>query len=901
MAITAQQKANLLGVTSFMFNYAPDQDSFGRFEAIIEANPSFYALGTNLARTEAYQSQFAEGITRDEKIDVILGRLGLTEGAGYETGVNFIKARLDAGIPEGQVLMEIGEKMLQDPAPAGLEEASAIFQNKIAASEAYLESGIAGYSSDTLPDLLANITADAASVEEAQAAIDAVANEGETVSLTAAGDDRFFGTENNDTFTAEAGTLQAGDQLLDQSTTDNDTLNAVITNANSNGGAGIAPTLLNIENVNLDLDVFSNAAFDAANTEGATITASSSKLGFNGEFTLNTAGDNNVVAGENVTNLIVDGLEAGTVNTGAAESASVTTVAGTDGEVANVTVNGDIELGVDTADVLNLTATADAVVDLSNVARNAATDVTEIVGSGEGVITVQGNLGGVTDITGVDTAVINTDAATNATDWDVNSISVDVDLTNGLTVADAANVTIDAEQTGLTITGQSNTGSSVNVSSNLAALGSVAFANGTLAAAELELTAAGVEVASLNANDVALTVNVAEGAEFADLNGTNNIELVGAGDVVVADADGLSSLDASNLDGALEVTTAAAAEINGAVGNNTIDFNVSANLDFVGQAGDDSVVLGGAAFKAEANLVLGAGDDTVTFEESLNAGAAVAIEFGDGNDTLVLEDSVSTANATSFSVVGLENIQLAEDGVAGPDATMAAAQLDGESFSVRGQGFDNSTLSVVETTDNGATIDLSGLDVSDSASTGASFVITGGDGDDTITGTGLADTITGGQGDDSLNGGEGEDTFTFEAHGSGTSTNGEDTITGFETADDILNFYAATTANTVNAATFVAGTAIGANDVFYNITAVDTNNDGSLSDGEAATAINSALTNFDSTNADSYFLVEFGDDTLVYEFNDGAGAGAAQTAAAADLTLIGTVEGVTGIEAANIA
>lgn len=232
---------------------------------------------------------------------------------------------------------------------------------------------------------------------------------------------------------------------------------------------------------------------------------------------------------------------------------------------------------------------------------------------------------------------------------------------------------------------------------------------------------------------------------------------------------------------------------------------------------------------------------------------------------------------------------------------MAAAQLDGESFSVRGQGFDNSTLSVVETTDNGATIDLSGLDVSDSASTGASFVITGGDGDDTITGTGLADTITGGQGDDSLNGGEGEDTFTFEAHGSGTSTNGEDTITGFETADDILNFYAATTANTVNAATFVAGTAIGANDVFYNITAVDTNNDGSLSDGEAATAINSALTNFDSTNADSYFLVEFGDDTLVYEFNDGAGAGAAQTAAAADLTLIGTVEGVTGIEAANIA
>lgn len=203
MAITAQQKMNLLGVTSFMFNYAPDQDSFDRFEAIIEANPSFYALGTNLARTEAYQSQFAEGITRDEKIDVILGRLGLTEGEGYDTGVAFINARLEAGISEGQVLMEIGEKMLQDPAPAGLEEASAIFQNKIAVSEAYLESGIEGYSSETLPDLLANVTADAASVEEAQAAIDEIKPgvPGDNLSLTTDVDD-LTGTAIDDTFTA---------------------------------------------------------------------------------------------------------------------------------------------------------------------------------------------------------------------------------------------------------------------------------------------------------------------------------------------------------------------------------------------------------------------------------------------------------------------------------------------------------------------------------------------------------------------------------------------------------------------------------------------------------------------------------------------------------------------------
>ncbi|MBT2787214.1 MULTISPECIES: hypothetical protein [unclassified Halomonas] len=175
MAITEQQKMNLLGVTSFMFNFAPDQASFARFEAIIDANPSFYALGTDLAKTEAFTSQFDADATRDEKIDVILSRLGLEEGSqGYVRGTDFINQRLDDGIPEGQVLMEIGEKLLQDTPPEGLEGAAAVLRNKIAVSEAYLESGVEGYSSDTLPNLLANITADQQSVNDA---IDAIEEE----------------------------------------------------------------------------------------------------------------------------------------------------------------------------------------------------------------------------------------------------------------------------------------------------------------------------------------------------------------------------------------------------------------------------------------------------------------------------------------------------------------------------------------------------------------------------------------------------------------------------------------------------------------------------------------------------------------------------------------------------
>ncbi len=284
MAITAQQKANLLGVTSFMFNFAPDQASYARFEARIEANPSFYALGTDLARTEAYTSQFAEGATRAEKIDLILGRLGLTEGEGYERGVDFINQRLDAEIPEGQVLMEIGEKLLQETPPAGLEGAAAILQNKIAASEAYLESGIAGYSSDTLPELLANITADAASVEEAQAAIDAVANEGEAFSLTAGpAADTVSGTANNDTINGASGTLNSNDVIVDGTSTDNDTLNATVTVNN------LTPTISGVENLNI-AGQFTVTGLDFANVNAA------SKATFSGGVATTTATLTNVDA-----------------------------------------------------------------------------------------------------------------------------------------------------------------------------------------------------------------------------------------------------------------------------------------------------------------------------------------------------------------------------------------------------------------------------------------------------------------------------------------------------------------------------------------------------------------------------------------------------------------------------
>jgi len=215
MALTEQQQQSLLGVTSFMFDYAPDQASYDRFASILEQNPSFYDLGTDLAKTDAFQSQY-DGTTQG-LIDLVFSRLNITEDTlAYTRGTDFITQRLDAGVSEGQVLMEVGEKLLQDTPPEGLEDAAAILQNKIAVSQAYLESGVEGYSSETLPDLLSNVTADQASVEAAQEKIDNLptpsGGEGETFTLTT-DTNVLTGTDGDDTFLAPDGSFQTFDQI----------------------------------------------------------------------------------------------------------------------------------------------------------------------------------------------------------------------------------------------------------------------------------------------------------------------------------------------------------------------------------------------------------------------------------------------------------------------------------------------------------------------------------------------------------------------------------------------------------------------------------------------------------------------------------------------------------------
>jgi len=656
MAITAQQKANLLGVTSFMFNFAPDQASFARFEAIIEANPSFYALGTNLARTEAYTSQFAEGATRAEKIDLILGRLGLTEGEGYERGVDFINQRLDAGIPEGQVLMEIGEKLLQDTPPTGLEDAAAILKNKIAASEAYLESGIVGYSSETLPDLLANITADAASVEEAQAAIDEIKPgvPGDNLSLTA-GTDTLTGTENDDVFTAGLSAVQDGGGLSEFQTLNdgdiidggagNDRLNAVLNTANT------APeSITNVEEIyvqsrttaggnTLDMTNVSGVEqlWNDRSTRDLTVTNLSDEVvlglnqvrqGTNYEVTatydiisqdvvLQGAGRAPTQGGGDAATLTLNSNTAGSItalNLVAASGLNNVLLAGDLDNVAladlSVTGAGDLILNAATAFAgLESVSAGEATGNLVlNISGSAVADLAVVTGSGDDTVTIDGAL----VIAANDELVINLGEGENtlgltglASETGINGVDFTAGTISG----------VDALEIG-------NDGNS-----------------GITLAAAAELDLAGTATSDITFNEV---VNLAT-FDFAFANTQDTLDLSFAGG---ADAGAATpgSFDLGDTATSVTIGTGAAVGATGAVGftgEALQSLTINAEADFNG-------AVAGADFNTDGTV-------TSLSELTLNDNS----ENGDSSFTIGLE------NTADLATIDLTGVTATYDEVAG--------------------------------------------------------------------------------------------------------------------------------------------------------------------------------------------------------------------------------------------
>jgi hypothetical protein len=838
-----------------MFNAAPGATNLAALEAWVTANPTATTadLAVALGALSEFSDQFT-GMTDAQVAAAMAANFGLVAGTtGGDAAIAYFTQELAAGTSKAVMLGTANDFLLNSDAATlsgfGLTDAATVLTNKTTVAEYY--SVTVAQSGATMADLqtaLSGVDETAASVTTAQTAIDAVAA-GQTVGTTftltnSSTADTVIGTSGNDTINGASGTVANGDLIIDQSTTDNDTANLVLTTAYT------PSTITNIENVNIDWNAFGTATVNAAGITGTTtVTGTSSKTGFLGHLTVTNAADLTIAAGTGMDGtLTVSGIEAGTVTGGeattivanasatAADATSMTVNAGSNATSVTVgTTNGAKSTTVDAG-----TATTISVADQGN-----STDTTALTVGASAAITLAN--------TGSTTMTVNTDALT--------STMTLTTIGQGLTIdGSAASHTIDTTAAGLsgeTITNSLTSGTltvnvgAVGADTNLALVqadtfnfdtltgGDFATAFATGANIEADVNLAAGEFGVLTANDTSadtmtITNNVATqtviqvdgtDATLGDIEtlnivsaatavtgtdatytaieaSTNKVVMTGTNDVVVTDIIA-GEFDASGLTGNLTSTstTDAAMTVSGSTGTNTHVFaSTTTDSSYTGQDGNDTVTF--VNNSGNATAVLGNGTNIVTASSSTTG--SVVVIGGTGVDTVTATTAGTGTGEVNLSLAGGNDVMTvtqtgANDVVTvnagdGDDAlTLGAASTASDVYSLTfGAGTDTLNISADMTA---GTWTLSGLDTiaigsSDTAAimeaselTGQSYTITG---DGTATDHMAVETDTAGTYDFSSI--AVDQTITSGLAGLQiTGSTGNDTITGTDYADILIS------------------------------------------------------------------------------------------------------------------
>jgi Ca2+-binding RTX toxin-like protein len=325
----------------------------------------------------------------------------------------------------------------------------------------------------------------------------------------------------------------------------------------------------------------------------------------------------------------------------------------------------------------------------------------------------------------------------------------------------------------------------------------------------------------------ALTTTVAQLAQFTGTitgAGTETLTLTGAGNtttvtlpaaIEVFDATALTS--SPNLSVvALAALSVSGSTVSGVTNTITVTGDVASNMIITGGGGNDII-----------NIAHGT---TGTFAPATGGDS---IAGGNGTDTLNITGNVALGTTgtpivlTTLSSIEVINFQQTTAAVSVSSALLAATQTSGQ-INMAGSG---------------------SLLFTASGTSAAAWSVTGGGGDDSITGGDAADTISGGAGSDTIIGGDGNDTISV---GSGNNSVvggvGDDAITLTGGGNDVVYFGASEAEN--GATNFI--------DTITGFTPVTDLIGFSIGDLDAATATAQTRTFSDVTGADISAAVAVG-------------------------------------------
>ncbi len=740
MAITPEQRDDILKVTVGLFNGAPGNVYLPDLAAVIEGGASNEQLADLLAQTAIFKTDIIGGkVTTDEQADVLLSHFGLVAdddpaSAGSQAK-EFFLAKLAAGEGFGKIVIDSINYLEGTPAEEFVPTAT-LLANKVKVASAY--SSQAG-STDVavLQTVLSKVTGDRAySDADVQNALNdsgVPTTSGQEFDLKI-GEDNLTGTAGDDVFKAlvaeqsgggTANTLENIDKL-DGGAGSKDTLTATL------DGGSAAPSLNGVENVLVRLA--SGATLDLANATGVgSVTVNSSTAA----GTVSNVGD---VADLSVRNQKQNVTFSG--NTATSQNLALDTFG--DADVSN-TVTLD-----DGATTLNLSASNA----FALIAGLNSVETLSVNATGTNIVT-QGS-GGVTTAA----TITGTGSVELLTPFTVLETLTATDNSGGVTATvNGAAVTVDG--------GSGN--DNITYTAALAAAAAVTLGAGD---DSFTIAAASIAGATVDAGDGTDTLAVTDGT-FLDTDAADvysNFETLEIG-------GGTGAYDMENLPGLTAATIGAAlagnADITNAVADTTITVNAEAETDLA-LGNDLTYALADATGTTDAasltlNALDGSGDTSA--------------------DGLVFVDSFTADDIETFNIVSNISDADAEADAADYFNTITALAGDAvETINVSGTaGLVITGLTAAALNKIDANTLTGALTVDASAADGVEFI--GGASNDTYTGTDGGDTITGNAGADNITLGTGAvDTIILNAATDSqlnATVDGHDIITGFGVAGQL--------------------------------------------------------------------------------------------------------------------
>lgn len=740
MAITPEQRDDILKVTIGLFNGAPGNIYLPDLAAVIESGASNEQLADLLAAHSLFKTSIIGGkVTTDEQADVLLSHFGLAAdddptSAGSQAKEYFL-AKLAAGEGFGKIVTDAINYLEGAPAEEFVPTAT-LLANKVKVASAY--SSQAG-STDLilLQTVLSKVTGDReytdADVQKALADSGVPTGSGQEFSLIV-GEDNKSGTAGDDVFTGLVTENNAGNPVdslesidkLDGGAGSNDTLTATLESGSP------APLLNNIENILVrfagaqTLDLANATGVQAVTVNSSTAAGTVSNIGDVADLSVRNQKQNATFVGNTAVsqNLGLDTFgDADTSNTVTLDDGATTLSLAANNAFA-------IIAGLNSVETLNVEATGTNVITQGSGGTTTAATITG-TGSVELVtpftvletLTATGNSGGVT-------ATVNGAAVTVAGSTGNDDITYTAAL-----AADAA-VTLDAGDDVFTIAAPSTAGATVD--------------------------------AGEGTDTLAVTNGAWLDADAADVyTGFETLEIGG----------GTGNYDMENLPGLTAVTIGAAlaagVNIQNAVAATTVTLNAEESTD---------LVLGNTLIYALA--------DATGTEDALS----LTLNALDGNDDTVADgivtvDDLIADDIETFNIVS--NVAEIDDEITNLDYTNLISALTGdavETINVSGNAnLEITALTAAALNKIDASTLTGALTVDASAADGVEFI--GGAGNDDYTGTDGGDTITGGAGADAIALGAGAvDTIILSAATDSqlnATVDGHDIITGFGVAGQL--------------------------------------------------------------------------------------------------------------------